>query len=65
MSTRYTAQYWDKEHGLRPVEIRRSEMPAGECRYCDENRGGFHPPHDPSPRCDSGKRPHCTCDTCF
>jgi hypothetical protein len=23
------------------------------------------PSHKPSPRCESGKRPHCTCDTCF
>lgn len=26
---------------------------------------GFGPRHDPSPRCESGKHPHCTCDTCF
>lgn len=45
---------------------RRGELPEGECRYCDENRGiSFTPPHDPSPYCESGKRPHCTCDTCF
>lgn len=25
----------------------------------------FMPHHDPNPRCRSGKRPHCTCDTCF
>lgn len=23
------------------------------------------PRHKPSPRCQSGKHPHCTCDTCF
>jgi hypothetical protein len=23
------------------------------------------PRHQPSQRCESGKRPHCTCDTCF
>lgn len=25
----------------------------------------FAPNHRPSDRCQSGKRPHCTCDTCF
>lgn len=23
------------------------------------------PPHDASPRCESGSRPHFTCDTCY
>jgi hypothetical protein len=25
----------------------------------------FAPGHKPSARCESGQRPHCTCDTCF
>lgn len=25
----------------------------------------FAPGHKPSSRCESGKRPHCTCDVCF
>ena len=25
----------------------------------------FAPSHKPSHKCESGKRPHCTCDTCF
>ena len=25
----------------------------------------FAPSHKPSDRCESGKRPHCTCDVCF
>lgn len=25
----------------------------------------FAPSHKASRRCESGKRPHCTCDTCF
>lgn len=25
----------------------------------------FAPRHKPSSRCESGKHPHCTCDTCF
>ena len=26
---------------------------------------GMGPAHYASPRCRSGKRPHCSCDTCF
>ena len=25
----------------------------------------FAPPHLPSKNCESGKRPHCTCEVCF
>jgi hypothetical protein len=25
----------------------------------------YMPAHKPSPRCESGKHPHCTCDICF
>jgi hypothetical protein len=36
------------------------------CPTCAElARGSFGPSHEPSPRCESGKRPHCTCDICF
>lgn len=48
------------------AESRLSTLPRGECASCDLNRGvAMVPPHDASPRCESGKRPHCTCDTCF
>lgn len=41
-------------------------MPFGECAYCDKWRTDpMIPSHTPSERCESGKRPHCTCDTCF
>ena len=44
---------------------RRIVMEEG-CPTCAElARGSFGPSHDPSPRCESGKRPHCTCDICF
>jgi len=44
-----------------------------DCQACqeyfgtpDEPRpGGMAPSHRASARCESGKRPHCTCDTCF
>lgn len=32
----------------------------------EPGRGGpFAPRHLPSKRCESGKRPHCTCGICF
>ena len=44
---------------------RRHKLPAGECKYCDGEKGTFHPSHDASDKCESGKRAHCSCDTCF
>lgn len=45
-----------KKHRLEP----------GQCTYCDKHKPGeMMPSHDPSERCESGKRPHCTCDACF
>ena len=38
------------------------------CTYCqgERERGNtFFPSHHASERCQSGKRNHCTCDTCF
>lgn len=37
------------------------------CPTCElvKQHGGFGPPHDASPRCESGKHEHCTCDGCF
>ena len=46
--------------------LRRHIVTEEGCPTCAElARGSFGPPHDASPRCESGKRPHCTCDTCF
>jgi len=47
---------------------RRHQLPKGECAYCDRERESgntFHPSHDASDQCRSGKRIHCSCDTCF
>lgn len=47
---------------------RRHKLEFGQCAYCDREREAgvsFHPSHDASERCESGKHPHCTCDTCF
>jgi hypothetical protein len=48
------------------------------CKYCQQEyypfyrfqwvkgkEGPMGPRHTASPRCQSGKRPHCTCSTCF
>lgn len=45
--------------------VKRSRVPG--CPTCDtdpENKK-MMPPHDASERCESGKYPHCSCDTCF
>lgn len=50
------------------AELDAGKAPLGECTYCDSLRAQgetFHPSHNASPRCESGKRNHCTCDTCF
>lgn len=45
--------------------VRRSRAPG--CATCDRDPGRrqMMPPHDASERCESGKHPHCSCDTCF
>ena len=49
-----------------PKPRRHYVLPVGECKYSDEHRDEqMMPPHDASPRCESGKHPHCSCDTCF
>ena len=36
------------------------------CPYCEIHKDDqMMPYHGPSPRCESGSRPHCTCDVCF
>jgi len=49
------------------LQVEQEEAKARKgCATCAElARGSFGPRHDPSPRCESGKRPHCTCDICF
>jgi hypothetical protein len=52
------------------AKVRRHKAAPGECVTCDREReigdkNQFHPSHDASPRCESGKHAHCSCDTCF
>lgn len=36
------------------------------CDYCEKYKDDqMMPPHEASSFCKSGKRSHCTCDTCF
>jgi hypothetical protein len=67
------------EDGARPMTAQEKRLARGErmqvqrdgsCEFC--NKWGpapgeikLFPSHDPSTRCESGKRSHCTCDTCF
>lgn len=53
-------------HGA--VKVRARRAPVGECPACDSYRNAgikHHPSHEASPRCESGAKPHCTCDVCF
>lgn len=38
-----------------------------DCTMCATiaAEGGLGPSHEASERCESGKRAHCTCDTCW
>jgi hypothetical protein len=47
------------------IKARKDEMAA--CEYCKKiaASGGFGPSHFASPNCQSGRRNHCTCSTCF
>lgn len=61
----------DKIVDLNPViapfkAVRGHWLPPGECSYCDSHRDDpMMPYHDTSRLCQSGKRPHCTCDACY
>lgn len=45
---------------------RRTVEECGYCAYCATyGKESMMPYHDASDRCESGKYPHCTCDTCF
>jgi hypothetical protein len=49
-------------HGQRTL---RSPQDCDLCKYAMEHRSEPVPYHDASERCESGKREHCSCDTCF
>lgn len=55
----------------RLIPVRDRAADPGECRTCDREywpdpkRVTSMPSHEASSRCESGKRSHCTCDTCY
>lgn len=64
MDTEPKLNFWVAE----PIKLRtRLRFAApGTCRYCDQCRTDpMMPYHEASPRCESGKRNHCTCNFCF
>lgn len=67
MSSESATPLLDAVNALRSTN-RRHKLPQGDCAYCDRERAdgcSFHPSHDASEDCYSGKHPHCSCDTCF
>jgi len=65
-----TALKPDREPEARELrkQVRRHKAPIGECVSCDRERAGgndFHPSHDASEHCESGRHNHCSCDLCF
>jgi len=50
---------------VKPLRAIRVTREPG-CEYCAKHRDDpMMPPHQASSRCESGKRSHCTCDTCW
>lgn len=50
------------------ISSRRHQVDDGACPYCDREKAAgntFHPSHDASENCQSGKYSHCSCGTCF
>jgi len=67
-SVKATAGLLDVASGRNPTLAKRHKAQPGECVYCDGERAAgndFHPSHDASDRCESGRHSHCSCDTCF
>jgi len=49
-----------------PMDARQQELfDEITCPICTANAGRMYPNHNASSFCKSGKRNHCTCDTCF
>jgi hypothetical protein len=49
----------------RKKEFNRKWVKPG-CKYCEEHKFDRDmPAHEPSSACESGKKPHCTCDACY
>lgn len=59
-------QMRDERHAKAGFKGKLKHRTRPGCEYCRAHAGeDMMPGHDASDRCESGKRPHCTCDTCF
>lgn len=51
------------------VAVARERAACSTCQSHEleraQGRSPFGPPHEPNPRCESGRRAHCSCDRCF
>lgn len=59
-------QMRDERHARASFKGKLKHRTRPNCEFC--RRYGHEsnmPSHDASDRCESGKRPHCTCDRCF
>lgn len=68
MGYRTTRRQMRVMNAEQPKPARCHRLKPGECIYCDREQevgNAFHPPHDASERCESGRNPHCSCDVCF
>lgn len=56
-----------RERLARMEEMGHLDPRCSKCREFYDHPDGmpFAPDHKPSDACESGKRPHCTCDRCF
>jgi hypothetical protein len=48
---------------LQERKARQDEI--ANCAYCQANKGQMAPRHFASPRCESGRHNHCSCEICF
>lgn len=56
----------DQLRAIKAVGVRRFAKPqVPGCSECEEYSVFGGPSHGNSSYCQSGKRPHCTCDWCF
>ena len=53
----------DYDKASKALALSDKVVEQANCPTCQ--LGGMMPPHFASPRCESGRRNHCSCDTCF
>lgn len=56
-----SGRFFHKEDVPNPTRGGKVFIGCGQCREIPV----AGPPHEPSPRCESGSRTHCSCNRCF